>query len=70
MNQILKRILIGVLALLLLVFTWFSGYKKGMDHVIYDAMPFIVELPELGDDWFTLYIEIDDQIHEYEGLIG
>ncbi|MBR3740872.1 MAG: hypothetical protein IKN04_10535 [Clostridia bacterium] len=71
MNRtILKRVLTLVLILALAFSAWFCGYREGMRHVIYDAIPFIVELPEAGDDYFTVYIEIDDDVHEYEGFIG
>jgi len=70
MNQVLKRVSILVLSLIVLLLVWFTGYRSGMDHVIYNAELFIVDLPEVGDDWFTVYVEIDDQTHEYEGFIG
>ena len=69
-RNVLKRVLIPVLILALALSAWFFGYREGMRHVIYNAVPFIVEIPEIDDTYFTVYLEIDDDVHEYEGFIG
>ena len=53
-----------------------AGYKAGMNHVIYGAEIFAVEIPErnadgaIEEDEMTVYLEIDQQIHEYGCWIG
>ena len=46
------------------------AYNAGIQHAIKNAAPFIVELPEIGDDYFTVYVDFgNDGVHEYEGTI-
>ena len=53
-----------------------SGYKLGIDHVIYDSEMFVVELPDrnstggFDEEEITVYLYIDGDIHEYGCNIG
>lgn len=62
--------------LLLIMAALLSGYALGKRHVIRHADLFVVELPERNendgftDDEITVYMEIDNQVHEYGCWIG
>ena len=66
--------LLAIVALILAA--GLAGYHLGMNHVIYDAELFCVEVPArnedgaIEDEEMTVYLEIDDQVHEYGCLIG
>lgn len=62
--------------LLLILAALLSGYFLGKRHVILGADMFVVELPERNEsggfteDEITVYLEIDNQVHEYGCWIG
>lgn len=65
----MKKILAIFIALLMCVLLLMS-YNAGIQHAIMTASPFIVEMPEIGDDYFTVYVDFgNDGIHEYAGTI-
>ena len=65
----MKKILALFIALLMCGLLLMS-YNAGKIHAIKSAQPFIVELPEIGDDYFTVYVDFgNDGVHEYEGTI-
>lgn len=46
------------------------SYNAGKYAAIKNAAPFIVELPELGDDYFQVFVDFGiDGVHEYTGTI-
>ena len=65
----MRKILVS-LAIFLILGLCLMSYNAGKIHAIKSAQPFIVELPELGDDYFTVYVDFgNDGVHEYEGTI-
>ena len=65
----MKKILVFLITLLVCGLLLMS-YNAGKYAAIKNAAPFIVELPELGDDYFTVYVDFGiDGVHEYEGTI-
>ena len=69
----MRKILIILVAMLMIglcLMSYNAGKIHGAEHAILNANPFIVEYPEEGADYFTLYIECDGEIHEYLGTIG
>ena len=65
----MKKILALFIALLMCGLLLMS-YNAGIQHAIKNAAPFIVELPELGDDYFQVFVDFGiDGVHEYEGTI-
>ena len=72
----LRKILAAIFAAALIVASAVTGYYAGMRHVIYDAELFCVEIPArnengaIEEDEMTVFLEIDDQVHEYGCLIG
>lgn len=65
----MRKILV-FLAIILILGLCLMSYNAGKIHTIKSAQPFIVELPELGDDYFTVYVDFgNDGIHEYAGTI-
>lgn len=72
----IRKILAAILAAVLIVASAVIGYYAGMRHVIYDAEIFCVEIPArnsdgaIEEDEMTVYLEIDNQVHEYGCWIG
>lgn len=55
---------------ILLVGLCIMSYNAGKYAAIKNAAPFIVELPELGDDYFQVFVDFGiDGVHEYTGTI-
>ena len=65
-----------IIAIIVAAILIFAAYNAGKNHVIYDAEIFCVEIPfrnengAIEEDELTIYLEIDDQVHEYGCLIG
>lgn len=72
----MKKFLAVIIAAALIVASAVTGYYAGMRHVIYDAELFCVEIPfrnengAIEEDEMTVFLEIDDQVHEYSAYIG
>lgn len=72
----MKKILAAIVAAALIVASAVTGYYAGMRHVIYDAEIFCVEIPfrnengAIEEGEMTVFLEIDDQVHEYSAYIG
>ena len=72
----MKKLLTIIALLTVILAAGWAGYKIGMNHVIYDAEMFCVEIPErnadgaIEEEEMTVYLEIDQQIHEYGCWIG
>lgn len=72
----IRKILAAIFAAALIVASAVTGYYAGMRHVIYDAEIFCVEIPfrnengAIEEDEMTVFLEIDDQVHEYSAYIG
>ena len=64
----MRKILVLFVSLLIAGLLIMS-YNAGKIHAIKSARPFIVELPEIGDDYFTVFVDYDGDIHEYAGTI-
>ena len=64
----MRKILVS-LAIILILGLCLMSYNAGKIHAIKSARPFIVELPEIGDDYFTVFVDYDGDIHEYAGTI-
>ena len=68
----IRKILAAIFAAILMI----AAYNAGKNHVIYDAELFCVEIPfrnengAIEEDELTIYLEIDDQVHEYSAYIG
>ena len=69
-RNILKPVFVLVLILILVSVSWIVGYNEGENHVIRDAVFFIVDIPEIGDDFLPVYMEVDESIYDYEAFIG
>lgn len=69
----MKRIICVAFALLLV---GVMAFHAGKNHVILDSELFVVELPEQNSNGgydvseFTVYLDIDGDIHEYGCNIG
>ena len=70
----MRKILVSCCCLLVIglcLMAYNAGKIQGFHDAIFQAEPFIVELPEIGDDTFTVYVDYgDDEVHEYTGFIG
>ena len=72
----MKKILIGILSIVLILTAYAIGRINGANHVIYDSEMFVVELPDrndaggFDDEEITVYLEIDGVTHEYGCFIG
>lgn len=68
----MKRIAIIILIVLALILAWFGGYNRGVEHVLLDSELWIVDFDEPEDHLhdITVYISIDDQVHEHGCYIG
>lgn len=72
----MKKLLTIIALLAVILAAGWGGYKIGMNHVIRDAEMFCVEIPArnedgaIEDEEMTIYLEIDNQIHEYGCWIG
>jgi len=69
----MKKILVFFICVLIVglcIMSYAVGYNEGRDAAIKNAAPFIVELPELGDDYFQVFVDFGiDGVHEYTGMI-
>jgi len=72
----MKRILTITLILASLATAYMIGQTNGRNHVIHDSTLFVVDLPDrnqyggFDDDEITVYLEIDDECHEFGAWIG
>lgn len=72
----MKRILAIILTLAAIIAAYAIGNLTGKNHVIYDAEMFVVDLPDrnasggFDEGEITVYMEIDNDIHEYCAFIG
>lgn len=69
-RNILKPVFVLVLILILVSVSWIVGYHEGENHVIRDAVFFIVDIPEVGDNFLPVYMELDESVYDYEAFIG
>lgn len=69
-RNILKPVFVLVLILILVSVSWIVGYYEGENHVIRDAVFFIVDIPEVGDNFLPVYMELDESVYDYEAFIG
>ena len=72
----MKRILAIILTLAAIIAAYAIGNLTGRNHVIYDSEMFVVDLPDrnasggFDAEEITVYMEIDNDIHEYCAFIG
>lgn len=72
----MKRILVIILTLAAVIAAYAIGNLTGKNHAIYDAEMFVVDLPDrnasggFDTDEITVYVQIDNDIHEYGAFIG
>ena len=58
------------MCLLLITVSWSIGYNEGENHVVRDAVFFVVDIPEVGDDILPVYMVLDESVYDYEAFIG
>lgn len=60
-----------IIAIIVAAILMIAAYNAGVNHVIYNAEIFAVEIPERNAEGeMTVYLEIDNQVHEYGCWIG
>lgn len=71
-----KKVLITIASVITVLTIGIAGYKAGINHAIYSADIFVVELPDrnasggFDEDEITVYLTVDGETHEYGCTIG
>lgn len=65
----MKKIICTMLAVAALLICLAAGYLAGISHVIYGQELYIVEMPEMGSNYFEVYASLDGNINVYLGCI-
>lgn len=71
----MKKIIAVAAILLVLAAAFMMGRHHGIQHAIHDSTLFVVDLPDrnqyggFDEDEFTVYLEIDGDVHEYGAYI-
>lgn len=66
----MKRLICTMLTIAALLACLAAGYTAGIRHAVYSQELYIVEMPEMGDDYFEVYSSLDGQVNSYLGYIG
>lgn len=66
----MKKTITALLTIAALLACLAAGYTAGICHAVYSQELYIVEMPQMGADYFEVYSSLDGQVNSYLGYIG